>query len=76
MDLRCDSGVLHGKTEPGFLEVSCKSRFCGKVGGVVVIHRFEVETGKLVGTFKFSNPTVTEVTNNVHCNESTTLRAS
>lgn len=76
MDLRCDSGVLHGKAELGFLEVSCKSRFCGKVSGVVVIHRFEVETGKLVGTFKFSNPTVTEVTRDGNCNESTTVRAS
>lgn len=56
-DLRCDSkkhGVVISAT---MVEIKCDSRFCGARSGVTVLHRFSVETGKLVETLTFKNPT-------------------
>lgn len=55
MDLRCD-GKLHGKIDDGIVEVSCKSRHCGWEPGVVVLHRFDVVTGKKLDTRRFKSP--------------------
>lgn len=56
MEFRCPS-ALHGRiTEQGLVEVSCKSRWCGKEPGVVILHRFNAETGELVETLKFKAP--------------------
>lgn len=56
MELRCPN-VLHGIiTEQGLLEVDCRSRWCGKEPGNVVLHRFNLETGELVETLKFKAP--------------------
>lgn len=56
MDLRCDS-KKHGEVhEPAVIEIKCDSRFCGARRGVVVIHRFDTTTGKLIGTSQFRNP--------------------
>jgi hypothetical protein len=49
-ELRCDNGILFGILEGSVLEVKCRSRRCGYETGVVVIHRFRLETGDLVGT--------------------------
>lgn len=55
MDVRCGS-KLHGRLiEGGLFEVACGSAFCGKGPGVVVIHRFNIQTGELVETRKFKD---------------------
>ena len=57
IELRCDAkkfGELF--TEDDVLEVKCNSRFCGAEPGVVVIHGFDMATGKLVGTERFRDP--------------------
>ena len=67
MELRCGSGILHGimvSAGTGILEVPCRSRWCGKRAGVVVLHRFQLDTGELVGTLRFSEPSVTKEGNN------------
>ena len=55
--LRCPN-KLHGEffPEEGWLEIKCKSRWCGARKDVVVIHRFDVTTGKLLETLKFRDP--------------------
>jgi len=60
MELRCPS-KLHGiLLEGGVIEVKCDSRFCGHVSGVVVLHRFNAQTGELLETLNFKNPTQRE----------------
>jgi hypothetical protein len=45
-EARCD-GKLHGEIIDGrYFEVKCRSRWCGYRSGVVVIHRFNIETGE------------------------------
>lgn len=57
MELRCPS-KLHGiLLEGGMVEVKCDSKFCGHAPGVVVLHRFDLNTGELVETVNFRNPT-------------------
>lgn len=48
MELRCANGTLLGELYPeqGVLEVACRNRRCGKEPGVLVIHRFNVNTGQ------------------------------
>lgn len=55
-ELRCDNRILFGTVDGDVLEVKCRSRRCGHEGGVVVIHRFDLETGNLVGTQRFKDP--------------------
>ena len=57
IELRCDNGIKFGEIEGGMLEVKCKSRRCGASPSVVVLHKFELPSGKLLGTSKFRNPT-------------------
>lgn len=55
-ELRCDN-KLHGIiVEPSVIEVRCGSRFCGAGKDVVVLHRFDVVTGKLIKTERFKEP--------------------
>lgn len=55
MELRCDH-KMHGiLTDTGLLEVKCNSAFCGSRPGVVVLHRFDVESGVLVETKKYKD---------------------
>lgn len=60
MDLRCPHRKFAVLAQPskdaGLVEMSCPSRWCGKQPGVVVIHRFDTSTGKLVGTRSFREP--------------------
>lgn len=54
MQLRCEGNILHGIVveEPGepkpqgIVEFRCKSKFCGKKNGVVILHRFDLATGE------------------------------
>lgn len=55
MELRCES-KKHGEMDGEFLEVQCRSRFCGYRPGIVVIHRFDVRTGDLKNTRLFREP--------------------
>lgn len=54
-ELRCGA-KLHGEIHEEWLEVKCRSRWCGARKGVVVIHRFDKESGKLLETLKFQDP--------------------
>lgn len=40
---------------PDVIEVRCHSRYCGKRAGVVILHRFNLETGKLIETKEYKN---------------------
>ena len=60
MDIRCPhrkfGEVIVPSIDPGQIEVSCPSRWCGRVPGVVVLHTFNTSTGQLVGTRSFKDP--------------------
>lgn len=56
MDIRCDGNKLHAQIVDGFLEVRCRSQFCGYKSGVIIIHRFDLVSGKLVKTDPYSEP--------------------
>jgi len=56
MEIRCEAKKFGELTEDGWLEVKCPSKFCGAAPGVVVIHRFNPETGKLLETKRFREP--------------------
>lgn len=56
MELRCPSRILHGVLHDGVLEVRCKSNRCGHAAGTIVIHRFDVLSGELVETNKYTDP--------------------
>jgi hypothetical protein len=55
MDLRCPN-KKHGEVTDSSIEIKCSSRFCGAERGVVVIHRFNAQTGELVETLRFKDP--------------------
>lgn len=56
-ELRC-GGTLHGilSEDHRYLEVKCKRRSCGSKRGIVVLHIFDIQTGELHQTKKFSDP--------------------
>jgi hypothetical protein len=54
-DLRCDAKKF-GELLDGIVEIKCPSRFCGAGAGVIVLHRFDLETGKLLETLRFRDP--------------------
>ncbi len=58
MELRCGSRILHGVVfdATGIAEFTCRSKRCGKEPGVVVVHRFDLSTGRMTETKRFSNP--------------------
>lgn len=57
-ELRC-GGTMHAKldAESRRLQVKCGRRSCGAAKGVVVLHTFDLTTGELVGTARFTDPT-------------------
>lgn len=63
MDLRCPHkllGVIVAPAAGGIVELKCGSRFCGARSGVVVLHRFSTEDGRLINTKQFKDtPKVT-----------------
>jgi glutamine cyclotransferase len=42
------------------LEVKCDSRICGAGPGVIVLHRFDISTGREKETLKFRDPATLE----------------
>jgi hypothetical protein len=56
VELRCESR-LHGELleleGERAIEVKCRSKFCGHSPGVVVLHRFDLVTGKLLETKRY-----------------------
>lgn len=56
-DLRCDNLILFGVVDENVLEVKCRSSRCGAGKGVVVLHRFDIVTGRLLSTNRYRNPT-------------------
>ena len=58
MELRCPNKLhaIASAGSQGHLEVACHSRWCGKLAGVVVIHRFDLSDGSLVTTRRFKQP--------------------
>jgi len=59
MELRCDSR-LHGRLSEvdgrPAVEVMCRSAFCGRTEGRVVLHYFDVTTGDLITTKRYKQP--------------------
>jgi hypothetical protein len=56
VELRCQGNVLFGvvsEGSSGTIEVACKGRWCGKVAGNVVLHTFDLSSGKVLNTKKF-----------------------
>jgi hypothetical protein len=53
--MRCLNS-LHGLIFGGAVEVKCRSRRCGARSGVVVLHRFDLDTGELIDTRMFKDP--------------------
>ena len=54
-DLRCDNSILFGVINENTLEVKCRSSRCGAGQGVVVLHRFDLQTGRLIGTATYKS---------------------
>lgn len=54
-ELRCN-GKLHGILQDKVLEVKCGSKWCGAGPGVVVLHRFDTESGALLDTEYYKDP--------------------
>ena len=59
--LRCRH-TMHGILVDGLVEVKCRHPKCGGPG-VIVLHRFNPQTGKLVKTLRFREPIRKEVSN-------------
>jgi hypothetical protein len=56
-ELRCDSNKLHGGILEGkIFEVACRSRWCGWRSGAIILHHFSIETGELIETLQFKQP--------------------
>ena len=53
--MRCKN-KKHAELVAGAIEIRCGSAFCGKMPGVVVLHRFDPRTGDLLETKKFQDP--------------------
>lgn len=73
MDLRCDSRILHGILDDDCIEVKCRSKRCGHETGVVVIHRFNVNTGELELTRRFRETPEHKENDHVHGREPAAL---
>jgi hypothetical protein len=58
MDLRCEAGKKFGELFPDdeIIEVKCDRPACGAGPGIIVLHGFDVQTGKLLGTERFAEP--------------------
>lgn len=59
VELRCENGQLFGRATSGsgVLEVSCRNRRCGfRSGQTVVLHLFDLASGKVLTTTHFKDP--------------------
>lgn len=55
-ELRCDHKLQGLMLDATTLEVACSSRLCGAGSGIVIRHRFNIETGDFLSTHKYRNP--------------------
>lgn len=55
MEIRCPHKKF-AELEEGRIEVKCSSKFCGAGPGVIVLHRFDAITGKMLDTKRFRDP--------------------
>lgn len=55
--LRCE-GTLYGviSDDHKTIEVKCKRRKCGYAPGVVILHTLSLETGAVISTRRFKDP--------------------
>jgi hypothetical protein len=64
VELRCPSKkygeLLTPSTDEGIIEVRCSSRWCGAEAGVIVLHQFSTESGKLLQTNRYQQPPMKE----------------
>lgn len=56
IDIRCPSKKFAVLVDENTLEIKCSSRFCGAKPGVVVLHRYNTQTGELLDTSKYKDP--------------------
>ena len=62
-ELRC-GGTMHGRIlDDHRIEVKCKRRSCGHKPGVVVLHIFNIQSGELLDTKRFTDPRKGHVSN-------------
>lgn len=55
-DVRCPGKRQAVLIRPGVLEIKCDSRVCGAERGVVVLHRWDTNTGELMETQRYRDP--------------------
>jgi len=58
--LRCPNN-LYGVTSDdatGTVEVKCKRRGCGYAPGVIVLHTLSLQTGQVISTRRFREPSL------------------
>lgn len=56
-ELRCPNRILFGVLDDRVIEVKCKSNRCGARNGVVILHRFDADSGDFLETKIFQDPT-------------------
>lgn len=76
MELRCGSKILHCEIDGDVLKVACRSRWCGKRKGTTVIHHFNIQTGTLIETRRFADPTTKNEVTDQHARQGTPLRSA
>lgn len=59
VELRCEHKILFGILYTGdrVVDVKCRSARCGARPGTVIIHRFDAQSGDLLRTYQFKDPT-------------------
>lgn len=55
-ELRCPNRILFGVLDDRIIEVKCKSNRCGARAGVVILHRFDADSGAFLETKIFRDP--------------------
>lgn len=55
-DIRCGAKLHARLISLDVVEIKCDSRFCGSGKGTVVLHTFDIHTGKMIGTRRFKAP--------------------
>lgn len=55
-ELRCRNTLQGIILDDGIIEIACKSRFCGAVSGVAVLHRYDAKSGALLETKMYKTP--------------------
>ena len=56
-ELRCPAKLHFVLIDGHILERKCNSKFCGHEPGIVVLHRWDINTGELIETLKYRSTT-------------------